>query len=144
MIPKNEALEPAIRRGRIEALTIYEVSESELEALERGTPATLFLNFSVFLLSVGLSFLISLVTTTIISVRMFTAFVVVTAVSLVVGSVLLALWYRGHVSLTEIGRRIRRRVPPEGIPAINEGETGWGVVPSTAAPADQKASVSGR
>jgi hypothetical protein len=120
MTEPPQELAPAIRRGRIEQLTIYEVSESELETLERGSPIALYLNFSVFLLSVSASFLIALFTTTISSERTFTVFVVVTTLFLALGVLLLGLWFRSRVSIREVARRIRARVPPEGVP-VSEG-----------------------
>lgn len=110
------AFDPAIRRGRIEQLTIYEISEAELEKLEEGSPASLFLNFAIALLSMAVSMLVALFTTKIESLHVFVIFVVVTVVGLVVGLVLLALWHRQHVSQTKLAELIRRRAPPEGIP----------------------------
>lgn len=120
---QNEARElpPAIVRGKIGKLTIYEVSESELETLERGSPVALYLNFAIFLLSIGLSFLLTLFTATIGSQRTFTVLVVISTVGLVGGAVLLGLWLHSRQSIRAIGRRIRDRVPPEGTP-IAEGE----------------------
>ena len=40
--------QPEIRRARFDRLTIYEVSESELEVLARGSPDSIYLNFAVF------------------------------------------------------------------------------------------------
>jgi hypothetical protein len=37
----SDDLPPAIRRARLEQLTIYDVTESELEILERGSPDAL-------------------------------------------------------------------------------------------------------
>ena len=70
---------PAIHRARIDVLRIYEISESELEFLERGSPQSIYLNFAIFLLSIALSFFIALVTTEIPSDRLFNVFVIVAA-----------------------------------------------------------------
>ncbi len=61
---------PAVRRARIGRLNIYEVSDSELQLLERGSPESLYLNFAIFLLSAALSFLTALFTTEIPSARL--------------------------------------------------------------------------
>jgi hypothetical protein len=108
---------PAIRRARIESLNIYELSEEELELLERGSPDSLFLNFAVFLLSTGISLLTALLTTDIPSERLFSVFVVVTVLSFLSGTVLLFLWRWYRRSTTKIFEQIRRRMPPEGTPA---------------------------
>jgi hypothetical protein len=89
--PKDQEILPAVRRARYGQLTIYEISEDELELLERGSPDSLLLNFSIFALSVCVSFLIALLTTTIPSDRTFIVFVVVTAVAALGGVVLFCL-----------------------------------------------------
>jgi hypothetical protein len=108
---------PAIRRARIERLNIYELSEEELELLERGSPDSLFLNFAVFLLSTAISLLIALFTTEISSDRVFNVFVIFTLLGFLGGTVLLVLWRWYRKSTTKIFEQIRRRMPPEGIPA---------------------------
>lgn len=121
MSETQQELPPAIRRGRIEQLTIYEVSESELDTLERGSPVAIHLNFAIFLISAALSFITALLTTTIASERTFQTFVSVTVVFSILGLFLLALWSRNRVSIREVARRIRARVPPEGEPVVE----GW-------------------
>lgn len=106
---------PAIRRGRIETLNIYDVSEAELQALERGSSESLFLNFAIFLLSSAISLLVALLTTNIESNRTFIVFVVCTVIAFTGGSFLLALWGWHRRSRSQLFEQIRRRIPPEGI-----------------------------
>ena len=47
-----------VRRGRVDSVDLYEVKENELELLEKGSPASLQLNFSIFLLTSVLILLI--------------------------------------------------------------------------------------
>ena len=107
---------PAVRRARIERLDIYEISETELQILERGSPDSIFLNFSIFLISIAASFLIALLTTEIQSSRVFTVFVIVAVIGFIVGVVLLAFWAWYRRSTTTMFQQIRRRMPPEGVP----------------------------
>lgn len=104
---------PEIRRARLGTLTIYEISEAELETLERGLPASLFLNFSVFLVSVAVSFSITLATTAIASNRTFQVFVIVTILGYLTGLVLFAMWWISYKSTANITRIIRERLLPE-------------------------------
>jgi hypothetical protein len=108
---------PAVRRARIDRLNIYEVSDTELQILERGSPESLFLNFAILLLSVSASFLVALVTTDISSPRTFAVFVIVTIVGFIIGALLLALWAWHRRSTVTVLQQIRRRMPPEGIPS---------------------------
>lgn len=104
---------PEIRRGRFDRLTIYEVTETELELLEMGAPNSIYLNFAIGLLSLASSFLICLLTTTIESMKTFTVFVVLAVVGTISGIVLLVLWYWTSKSIADIAATIRNRLPPE-------------------------------
>ncbi len=101
--------EPAIRRVRYRELTIFEITEEELELLEQGSPDSILLNFSICFTSAATSFLIALLTTTIESDRIYNTFVIVVAVSAVAGIVLLALWLRSRRSVSQVLHRIRDR-----------------------------------
>ena len=49
-----------VRRGRVESVDLYEIKDTELDTLEKGTPADLQLNFAIFLLSLAFSAIASL------------------------------------------------------------------------------------
>ncbi|MBC2845612.1 hypothetical protein [Winogradskyella flava] len=102
---------PKIRRGRYDSLVLYEVSEAELQIIERGSPNSLYLNFAIFLLSVGISFLATLLTFEFgESNKKFTVFVVVTVIGLLVGIFLLILWYRSKNQFDDVIKKIKSRV----------------------------------
>jgi len=108
---------PAIRIAPLGELRFWIISEDELKQFEQGSPAGLYLNFSLTLVSMGLSFLITLLSTPISSDRTFAVFVIVTVLSMISGLVLLALWYRDHCKLTKLADTIRKRMPPApGVP----------------------------
>jgi len=112
---KNSNLTPKIKRICIGQLTIYEVSESELKTLEEGSPNSIYLNFSIFLLSVAISFLIALLTTTIKSQYVFIVFVLVTIIGFLFGIFLIIIWFKNHKSISNIINTIKNRKYPEGI-----------------------------
>ena len=109
----SEPFLPEIRRARYGRLTIYEVDESELAILERGEAESIYLNFAVALLSLAISFTVTLATATLPSERTFLVIVVVTVVGYVAGSVLAALWWRSRSSIGVCVKTIRSRLPPE-------------------------------
>lgn len=111
--PQPEFL-PEIRRGRLDKLTIHEISDSELEALEQGAPNSIYLNFAVFLLSSASSFTITLLTTKIESGRVYTFFAIFTVIGYIVGVLLLLLWWKEYKSASKVADAIRKRLPPEG------------------------------
>ena len=102
-----------IRRGKVDSVLLYEITDHELEILERGTPISVFLNFGIFLVSIGSSFLIALLTTQISSDRTFYVFTLLVIVCLVAGIVLLSLWYRNKQSIPALISKIKNRIPSE-------------------------------
>jgi len=110
----SHALPPAIQWVPLGTLTVYHITEQELDQLEKGTPESTYFGFAVFLLSAGISFLISLATTEIKSVWLFNIFLVVSLVGLVAGVLLLVIWIRFQRSTAGITKSIRSRKPPEG------------------------------
>jgi len=106
---------PEIRRARFDVLTIYEVSEFELDILEKGSPGSILLNLAIALFTIALSFLTTLVTVHIEATRLYVAFLVLTCLGFIAGTVLLLMWTRNRRSVRCVGQQIRKRLPPEGL-----------------------------
>jgi hypothetical protein len=124
---QKQPFDPYIRRVRVERLTIFEVTESELTALEQGSPESIFLNLGIAVLSVAISFLISLLTTTIDNTRTFCVFVIICVVGFIAGVTFGILWWQSRKQLRNVGREIRGRIRPEG-DEDNSGAAGQGAV----------------
>lgn len=78
MSPENaQPLIPSIeiRYAGIQEITIYFVSDDELRVLERGGTSSTVLNLAIFFMSVGASFLASLLLSPPPSIRTFTVMV---------------------------------------------------------------------
>jgi hypothetical protein len=116
MVPPkdNDESKPLrIRRGRVESVDLYEIKDSELDLLEKGSPADLQLNFAIFLLSAAISAICTLATATFSNTTVQTVFIVVTVVGLLLGIYLLIAWWRNRTSLKSVADRIRQRIPPD-------------------------------
>jgi len=100
-----------IVRGRVDSLSLYEVTDNELKTLELGSPGSIYLNFSIFLTSIGLSFLISLLTVKIDSVKIYSTFLVFAVLGLVLGLILFILWWRQRKEVAEVISTIKSRMP---------------------------------
>lgn len=109
----DEILLPTIRRARLQRLTIYEVEESELTILERGSLDSIFLNLAVALLSMSVSLSVTLLTAEFPSDRAWTVFLVITVVGYVAGVIMVLLWWRSRVSVAACTRNIRQRLPTD-------------------------------
>jgi hypothetical protein len=105
-----------IRYVGIGQLTVYFVSEDELRMIESGGPSSVYLNLAIFFLSVGASFLISLLLSEPKSIYRFTVSVVLTVGTAIAGFVLLVLWLRSSKSASNVIKQIRAR----GIPTSEE------------------------
>lgn len=102
--------EVRIIRGRVDSLSLYEITETELDALERGSPYVIHLNFGISLLTLGMSFLASLLTTDIRSMIQAVVFVVLTVVGILGGIFLLTLWYRARGEVAAVIEKIKTRI----------------------------------
>lgn len=102
-----------IRRGRVESVDLYEIKDTELDLLEKGSPADLQLNFAVFLLSAATTAICSLATATFSSKTAETVFTIFTVVGFLFGAYLLISWWRNRTSLKDVANRIRQRIPPD-------------------------------
>jgi hypothetical protein len=115
MSKQKPQMEPSINRVRLEKLTIFEITEAELEALEQGSPESLHLNLGIATLSVAISFLISLLTTSIDDTKTFCVFVIICGIGFIAGSTFGLLWWQSRKRLKNVAQEIRSRMPPEGI-----------------------------
>jgi hypothetical protein len=98
-----------VRRGRVDSIDLYEVTEDELQELERGGEANNYLNFALALFSVAISFSIALATTNTTD-RQFYVFLIV-----IIGTALTALifgviWLNNRKIVKELAARIRARM----------------------------------
>ena len=100
-----------IVRGPVDSLSLFEITDYELEVLEEGAPSSTFLNFAILFASVGLSFLTTLLTVTIASIQVFTIFVVLTVGGLGASCVLFVLWRRTRSRTTDLCKKIRGPAP---------------------------------
>ena len=122
--PSNQESEfqPEIRRARIGKLTIYEISDAELNTLEHGTPNSILLNFSIFMFGVAIPFTIALTTLNIPAGKTFTFFLSATIIGYLGGIILFFLWLRSYRSVSSVIKTIRDRLPPEGEARISLNE----------------------
>jgi len=123
----TEAKDPAedqtllkVRRGRVDSVDLYEIKDSELDLLEKGSPAGLQLNFAIFLLSLAFSAICALTTATFASSKIETVFILVSVVGIIGGCYLLISWCLTRRSVNDLCKRIRDRIPPEAIPPDSE------------------------
>lgn len=110
----SETDQITITRAKYNSITLYEISEDELDTIERGSPSSNYLNFSLVLLSTFISFVASLSLTD-VQGGAFIFFVVITVVSGMLGLILLILWMLTKSSSRQIFNKIRSRKNVEKI-----------------------------
>lgn len=102
---------PRILRGAFDSLSLYEITDYELEILEQGLPSSTFLNFAIAFVSTELSFLATLLTVKIDSIFVFSVFVILAVIGLAASFVLFILWRRTRSSVKVLVKKIKARVP---------------------------------
>jgi len=112
-----------VRRGRVDSVDLFEVKENELELLEKGSPASLQLNFSIFLLSLAFSAILTLTTAKVNVPIMETVYIVIAVVGVFLGLYLLFSWWKTQKSIRNIVATIRSRIPPDDLRAKAETAT---------------------
>ena len=109
--PNEGFVQPRIIRGQVDSLSLFEITDYELEILEQGTPNSIHLNFAVLFISIAVSFLITLLTVKIDSTRVFIVFTLLTIVGFSVGIILFILWYRTKATSVDVIKKIKARAP---------------------------------
>ena len=99
-----------INRGKLGSISLYEVTEDELNLLERGSPASTYLNFSIGLLSVGVSFFLSIFSTKIEDLKIYVVFWVIALVTTIAGIVLFVVWRQANKATENVIQRIKNRM----------------------------------
>lgn len=100
-----------VKRGRIGQFKLYEVAEYELLLLEKGSDASLWLNFGIAGLSIFFSILAALLTLdSSASPKAFIVFVVITTCSIIVSIICLVFWFRTKGTGDDIIKTIRGRI----------------------------------
>ncbi len=102
-----------VRRGRVVSVDLYEIKDSELEILEKGSPADLQLNFAIFLLSSVFTAIVALCTATFTNENVKIAFIGVAVVGSMFGLYLMLSWWKGRGSSKAVCKAIRQRMQPE-------------------------------
>ncbi len=113
----NDSTVP-VRRGKVDSVDLFEVKEHELEILENGgsdTNSSIYLNFSIFLLSISVSSTFSIWATEKFSAPIYQILLlIITVVGFLMGGFLLLLWRnkrkKERSSIKAIVKTIRDRI----------------------------------
>jgi len=101
---------PMVRVAPLGELTAYTVFEHELDIIAAGSPANLTFNFAVALISIGVSFVLTLTTTTIASSHLFYGYLIACLNCLIAGIFMFAYWLKTrssvHVTVAKIKSRL--------------------------------------
>lgn len=100
---------PTINRGKVDSLCIYEITDGELEIIERGSPNSIYFNFSVFLITSAITLVAALLTTT-PSQLVKIIFILVTIIFSVAGVFCVILWIKSKNEFNATIKKIRARI----------------------------------
>lgn len=105
---------PRIRRGRVDSVDLYEIKDTELDLLEKGSPADIHLNFAIALITAAFTAITALSTATFANAIVQLSFIVAVGIGLVGGAYFGFMWWRSPTSSKAICRTIRKRIPTNG------------------------------
>lgn len=100
-----------IRRARIDSVNVYEVNEHELISLENGSEASLELNFSIALISIGIGAIFTINTATFSIKAVETVAWIFATVGNLFALYLFLKWLKSRKKVKELARTIRSRMP---------------------------------
>lgn len=105
-----------VKRRKLGAVTIYDVTESELTILEKGTDASVWLNFFIGSISIAVSFLVALLTvkwdTATVSLTQI-IFICITIIMFLSAIACFVFWRRGKGQHQETIKMIKERTLQE-------------------------------
>lgn len=91
-------------------LNAYTVHEHELDIITAGSPATLAFNFAIALISVGISFVLTLTTIKIDSDHLFFGYLIVCINCMTIGVMLFVYWMKTRTSVHVTVAKIKSRL----------------------------------
>ena len=106
----SDVKNPVIRRGSVDFIDVYEVKESELDLLEKGSPATLDLNFAVSLFTIAITIGIAWVTSGFKSEKAELVFIIIGIIAFIASLYLGFRWWFSRKSIKELVQTIRDRI----------------------------------
>ena len=118
---ENTESREIVRYVRLKNLMVYEISEDELQNLEKGSPAPVMLSFALFLLGIAITATITLFTTT-TSAKTFTFFTILTVAGYLLGILSLIVAGVQIFRAKAVGKSIRSRANDTQTLQQDEGE----------------------
>ncbi len=107
---QNQSENPIqIERARIGSISVYDVTEDELEIIEQGPIGSVYLNICVASFSIGLTFILTLTTATFSDLRWFTVCVVIAVLTIMSGIITLIIWLQNRKNYGKVFKRIKGR-----------------------------------
>jgi hypothetical protein len=112
-----QQLPPKIVLGLMPELTVYQISEAELNQLANGPPSQTDFSFALAMLPAALTIFVTLQTVDILSNRTYYTYVIAFGLLTIQGLISLARWWFSDRSFKVLVHEIRARVPEKpGIP----------------------------
>ena len=111
------------RRGKVDSLSLYEVTEDELDILKQGAPLSLLLTVGISLFTIGITLLSALFTAPIkTNSTIFVVFTSIVVGSLTSSSVCMCWWYSNRQSVSSVIEKIKSRMLVEEENRIRQDE----------------------
>ncbi|MBA1195714.1 hypothetical protein G7011_01130 [Pseudomonas plecoglossicida] len=117
----NESGDVVIRRGRVGSISLFEITDAELQTIEHGAPSGTLINIGFFAGSCFLSFLSVLLSTPIADNRLFYIYVIICICSGIGSTICFLVAQKMKGGLKELLATIKARVPGIEVEKVPSG-----------------------
>ena len=111
-LPPNDERTVRVNLGRVESVDLYEIKDSELELLEKGSLVSLDFTFAIFLFSTAFTSIAALATSNFKTQTLESIFLFASIIGIIGGAYLIIRWWLSRKPLREVVLTIKDRIPP--------------------------------
>lgn len=107
---KKDEGKPEIIKGPLGSISIYEITDYELEILQGSSSDSIILNFAIFFLTTAFTLFVGYSTGVIPSENLKIIYLISITIGMTAGVVLIIWWYKTKQSSKEIVKKIKKRI----------------------------------
>ena len=108
--PPNDERTVRVNVGKVESVDLYEIKDSELELLEKGSLVSLDFTFAIFLFSIAFTSIAALATSDFKTQTLASIFLFVSIIGIIGGVYLIIRWWLSRTPLKEVVLTIKNRI----------------------------------
>ena len=109
----NDERTVRVNLGKVESVDLYEIKDSELDLLEKGSLVSLDFTFAIFLFSTAFTSIAALATSDFKTQTLESIFLFVSIIGIIGGVYFIIRWWLSRTPLREVVLTIKNRIKPD-------------------------------